>query len=182
MQLASGQPSRPPQDQERLLEGAPSAIDDDPPGIIKEERLIEETGPGIAHTEFEKRPQLAELRFDGSIIAERKAPPAITGDNVYVAWWTNETGNDEVLFRASTDGGTSFGDKINLSNTTDADSTRVEIDSDADSVIVTWWETNSTAEEPVGRISTDNGATFGPLLKLATNGTLGEASEGEGEG
>ena len=47
---------------------------------------------------------------------------------------------------------------------------------------VTWWETNSIAEEPVGRISTDNGATFGPLLKLATNGTLGEASEGEGEG
>lgn len=33
------------------------------------------------------------------------APPAITGDNIYVAWWTNETGNDEVMFRASTDGG-----------------------------------------------------------------------------
>ena len=24
----------------------------------------------------------------------RKAPPAITGDNVYVAWWTNKIGND----------------------------------------------------------------------------------------
>jgi hypothetical protein len=33
------------------------------------------------------------------------APPAITGDNIYVAWWTNKTGNDEVLFRASTDAG-----------------------------------------------------------------------------
>ena len=42
------------------------------------------------------------------------APPAITGDNVYVAWWTNKTGNDEVLFRASTDAGKTFGDKINL--------------------------------------------------------------------
>jgi hypothetical protein len=47
---------------------------------------------------------------------------------VYVAWWTNETGNDEVLFRASTDGGATFGNKINLSNTTEADSTRAEID------------------------------------------------------
>lgn len=47
-----------------------------------------------------------------------------------------------MLFRASTDGGTTFGDKINLSNTTDADSTRAEIDSDTDSVVVTWWETN----------------------------------------
>jgi hypothetical protein len=38
-----------------------------------------------------------------AIKAERNAPPAITGDNVYVAWWTNKTGNDEVLFRQSTD-------------------------------------------------------------------------------
>jgi hypothetical protein len=109
------------------------------------------------------------------------APPAITGDNVYVAWWTNETGNDEVMFRASTDAGQTIGDRINLSNTTDADSTRVEIDSDADSVVVSWWETNQTDDTPVMRVSNDNGATFGPLLTLATNGTLGEASEGEGE-
>jgi hypothetical protein len=99
------------------------------------------------------------------------APPAITGDNVYVAWWTNKTGNDEVMFRASTDAGKTFGDKINLSNTTDADSTRVEIDSDADSVVVTWWETNETSDTPVMRVSDDNGKTFGPLLNLATNGT-----------
>jgi hypothetical protein len=102
-----------------------------------------------------------------------KAPPAITGDNVYVAW-TNNTGNDEVLFRASTDKGITFGDKINLSNTTDAESTRVEIDSDADSVVVTWWETNDTSDVPVMRVSNDMGKTFGPLLKLASNGTLGE--------
>jgi len=108
--------------------------------------------------------QLSELR---------KAPPAITGDNVYVAWWTNKTGNEEVIFRASTDAGKTFGDKINLSNTTDADSWKVEIDSDADSVVVTWWETNDTSDAPVMRVSDDNGKTFGPLLKLATNGTLG---------
>jgi len=62
-----------------------------------------------------------EVRAPASI---RQAPPAITGDNVYVAWWTNNTvnGNNEVLFRASTDGGASFADKTNLSNTTDSDS------------------------------------------------------------
>lgn len=162
MQSAYGQPSQPPQGQEGLLEDA---------------------GAGIAHTEFEKRPQLAELRFEGSIIAEREAPPAITGDNVYVAWWTNETANnnEEVLFRASTDGGASFGDKINLSNTTDSDSWKVEIDSDADSVVVTWWETNATDDTPVMRVSDDNGATFGPVLMLATNGTIGEAEAEEGD-
>jgi hypothetical protein len=100
---------------------------------------------------------------------------------VYVAWWTNTTGNDEVMFRASTDVGETFGDSINLSNTTDADSTRAEIDSDADCVVVTWWETNQTDDTPVMRVSNDNGATFGPILMLATNGTLGEAADGEGD-
>lgn len=102
-----------------------------------------------------------------------KAPPAITGDNVYVAWWTNKTGNYEVMFRASTDAGKTFGDKINLSNTTGTNSTDVEIDSDSNSVVVTWWETNHTSDTPVMRVSNDNGKTFGPLLKLSGNGSIG---------
>jgi hypothetical protein len=110
----------------------------------------------------------------------RKAPLSISGDNVYVAWPTNDTiGNEEVMFRASTDAGQTFGNKINLSNTTDADSTRAEIDSDADSVVVTWWETNSTDDVPVMRVSNDNGESFGPLLQLSTNGTIGQAAEEE---
>ena len=114
----------------------------------------------------------------------RRAPPAVTGDNVYVAWWTNNTSNnnDEVNFRASTDGGQTFGDKINLSNTTDFDSSNAEIDSDGDSVVVTWWETNQTSDTPVMRVSNDNGATFGPILRLAPNGTIGEAEEEPEEG
>jgi hypothetical protein len=109
----------------------------------------------------------------------RKAPLSISGDNVYVAWPTNDTvnQNEDVMFRASTDGGATFGEKINLSNTTDADSTRLEIDSDADNVIVTWWEANQTDDIPVMRVSNDNGATFSPLLRLANNGTIGEAQQ-----
>jgi hypothetical protein len=108
----------------------------------------------------------------------RFAPPAITGDNVYVTWFTNNTANnnDEVLFRASTDGGVTFGDKINLSNTTDSNSTRAEMVSDEDSVVVTWWESNQTSDTPVMRVSDDNGETFGPKLLLAVNGTIGVAS------
>jgi len=44
------------------------------------------------------------------------APIATSGDNIYIAWPTNTTGNDEVMFRASNDGGTTFAEKINLSN------------------------------------------------------------------
>lgn len=110
-----------------------------------------------------------------------RAPPAITGDNIYVAWWTNNTanGNEEVNFRASNDGGQTFGDKINLSNTTNSDSSNVEIESDADNIVVSWWETNQTSTTPVMRVSNDNGATFGSVLRLAPNGTIGVSEDEE---
>jgi len=41
-------------------------------------------------------------------------------------------------------------------------------------VIVTWWEINQTNAEPVMRISTDNGVTFGQVLKLGDNGTINQ--------
>jgi hypothetical protein len=31
---------------------------------------------------------------------------------------------------------------------------------------ITWWERNQTAKEPAVRVSSDNGQTFGPILKL----------------
>jgi hypothetical protein len=106
-----------------------------------------------------------------------EAPVVISGNNIYVAWWSNETGNDEVMFRASTDNGAKFGDKINLSNSTSSDSVNAMIDSLGNRVFITWWERNAASNEPVLRISTDNGETFGAILKLATNGIIGVQEE-----
>ena len=61
------------------------------------------------------KPHVAQLKA-------AMAPIATSGNNIYIAWWANKTGNNEVMFRASTDGGKTFGDKINLSNSTKADS------------------------------------------------------------
>ena len=102
-----------------------------------------------------------------------RAPIATSGDNAYITWWSNKTGNMEVMCRASSDKGVTFADKMNLSNTTAADSDDAEIAASGDSVYVTWWERNDTSDTPVARVSNDNGATFGPLLMLATNGTIG---------
>jgi hypothetical protein len=115
---------------------------------------------------------------------EPKAPMAVSGENVYLVWWTNKTGNWEVMFRASTDDGATFGDKINLSNSTETDSENAEIVATGDNVYVSWWENslqNGTSES-VMRASTDNGATFSPMLTLGNNGTLNTSGEGEGEG
>jgi hypothetical protein len=111
--------------------------------------------------------------------AAEAAPAVVSGDNIYIAWWTNNTenGNEEVMFRASSDSGATFGDRINLSNTTDADSWRVELHGEGDTVIVSWWETNQTSDIPVARISNDAGETFGELIMLGANGTIGVTEE-----
>lgn len=109
---------------------------------------------------------------------ERNAPVVTSDGNVYVAWWTNKTGNNEVIFRSSNDNGLTFGDKINLSNSTDTESVDVEISADGENVYVTWWERNQTVNEPVLRISNDAGATFGPIVMLGTNGTFSITEEG----
>jgi hypothetical protein len=83
------------------------------------------------------------------------------------------------MFRASTDGGQTFGDKINLSNTTNADSENAEIVALEDSVFVSWWENslqNGTSES-VLRVSNDAGVTFGPMVMLGQNGTIGNAEQ-----
>jgi hypothetical protein len=106
------------------------------------------------------------------------APMAVSedGNNVYIVWWTNKTGgNWEVMFRASNDGGATFGDKINLSNSPDADSQNAEIIAAGENnVYVSWWETSliTGSSESVLRVSTDAGQTFGPVVMLGTNGTI----------
>ncbi len=110
--------------------------------------------------------------------AQPKAPMAASedGNNVYVVWWTNRSGNWEVMFRASNDGGQTFGDKINLSNSPDTQSQTAEILAVGNSVYVTWWELNENVHphtnESVLRVSTDAGQTFGPVINLGTNGTI----------
>jgi hypothetical protein len=71
------------------------------------------------------------------------------------------------MFKASTDGGKTFGPKINLSNSTGIDSERPQIAAAGNNVYVSWWERNSTSNEPVLRVSNDNGKTFGEKIMLS---------------
>jgi tricorn protease-like protein len=129
-----------------------------------------EDGAQLVFTDQNGRQKATTQTFNQVTTA---APMALLGNNLYIVWWTNESGNWEVLFRASNDSGQTIGDKLNLSNSTNADSQDAEIAASGNNVYVTWWERNATSEEPVIRISTDNGKTFVPILKLAANGTIG---------
>ncbi len=111
---------------------------------------------------------------------EPKAPMAVSqdGNNVYIVWWTNKSENWEVMFRASNDGGQTFGDKINLSNSSDTESQNAEMVAAGDNVFVSWWETSpeTGSSESVLRVSNDAGQTFGPMIMLGVNGTISTAT------
>jgi hypothetical protein len=105
----------------------------------------------------------------GSTSPTGKAPIATAGDNnVYVAWWSNKTGNDEVMLKTSNDGGKTFSNKMNLSNSPKSDSQDAQIAAAGSNVYVTWWERNQTMNEPVMRVSNDNGKSFGQEIMLST--------------
>ena len=78
---------------------------------------------GISH----QLPQVsAWTESDIDPVAERKAPIVTSGDDVYIVWFTEKgslnTNGEKVIIRASNDGGITFEDKINLSNSNDTDS------------------------------------------------------------
>ena len=101
------------------------------------------------------------------------APIAASGDNVYVTWWDNKTGNWEVFFARSTDNGETFGDTINLSNAMGR-SEDSNIAASEDNVYVTWWDNKTGTREVYFRASTDSGETFGNTIML--NSTSGGGS------
>jgi hypothetical protein len=115
-----------------------------------------------------------------NFVVEPKAPMAVSqdGNNVYIVWWTNKSENWEVMFRASNDGGQTFGDKINLSNSSDTESQNAEMVVAGNNVFVSWWETSpeTGSSESVLRVSNDAGQTFGPRIMLGVNGTISTAT------
>jgi len=122
---------------------------------------------------FSQFPEAAASNHRGQAV-EPYAPMFISGDNVYIVWLTNSTGNWEVMFRASDDHGSTFGDKVNLSNSSQTDSVNADISAEGYRVFVSWWESNQTkgTGESVMRMSEDNGVNFGPVKELSTNGTI----------
>jgi len=71
------------------------------------------------------------------------------------------------MFKASSDGGKTFSNKMNLSNSTKSESVNMQISVAGSNVYVSWWERNQTSNEPVLRVSNDNDKTFGEKIILS---------------
>jgi hypothetical protein len=98
---------------------------------------------------------------------------AVDGKNVYVVW-TDGTpgpyGNPDILFRRSTNGGTTFDATINISNNPGF-STEPEMAVSGNNVYVVWRDNTPGNEEIFFKRSINNGASFGSLIYLSDNST-----------
>lgn len=118
-------------------------------------------------------PEIVSDVTSGQIAPVLLAPMVTSGNNVYVVWPSNQTGHLEIVFRASSDNGQTFTDKVNLSNTPNVDSIDPEIAASGNHVFISWWEDYGNGTRvPFFKVSNDNGLTFGSVLSLSDNGPL----------
>lgn len=88
------------------------------------------------------------------------SPMASSGDNLYIVWPDNKTGNWELFFAKSANGGDTFETPINISNNTSF-SANATILSHENHISITWWDNKTGKIEPFIRSSHDYGETFG---------------------
>ena len=99
---------------------------------------------------------------------------AVNGSNLYIVWADNTKLNRDIYLIASSDGGKTFGDVINLSNNT-LDSYNQEISVSGNNVFVTWLDSqkNVQGNTNISFISSsDGGKTFGDTLSLSDSATI----------
>ena len=95
----------------------------------------------------------------------------VSGSNVYAIWVDFVTGNDDIYFKRSTDGGASFGDTINLSSN-QGNSTNPEFSVNSPSSVYTVWQNqagNNKTHDIFFKRSTDGGVSFGDTVDLSND-------------
>jgi hypothetical protein len=107
---------------------------------------------------------------DGSSVVPQIA---ISGrNNVYVVWQDDTSGNLDIFFKRSTDGGKTFGNTENLSDN-DGESREPDVEVSGRNVYLVWQDNTPGNSDIFFRRSTDSGDDFDRTKNLSDNdGTL----------
>jgi len=140
---------------------AASAREHDDAGIalsLQDNDISETTG------NFTASPPASVEKADSTVVE-------ISGSNRFVAWTDYTPGNAEILFKRSTDSGATWKSTVNLSNNP-GNSINVAIVAFGSKVYAVWTQYNNanTLGDVFFRGSVDNGATWGPKVKLSSSG------------
>ena len=99
--------------------------------------------------------------------------PQVASDksNVYAVWSQGDFNSNltDIFFKKSTDGGASFGDTINLSNSFNIHSTLPSLTLLKENVYTAWTEGPLNDGEVYYRRSTDGGVSFGETVNLSND-------------
>ena len=91
----------------------------------------------------------------------------VNGNNIYAVWMDDSSGNFDILFSKSTDGGNTFGVPVNISGTRQ-DSGYPQFTVDGNNVYVSWTETMTDKNYDVYFAkSTDGGKSFSQPLNIS---------------
>jgi hypothetical protein len=93
---------------------------------------------------------------------------SVSGLNVHVVWYDGRDGNDEIYYKRSTDGGTSWGSDARLTNNTSL-SQKPSVDVSGGIVQVLWWDIRDFNPEIYHKRSTDGGLTWSADTRLTDN-------------
>jgi hypothetical protein len=96
------------------------------------------------------------------------SPMASSGNNLYIVWPDNKTGNWELFFTRSVDGGHTFDIPVNISNNTSF-SANATIIAHENHVSISWWDNKTGEIQPFVRSSHNNGESFENTLMLNTS-------------
>jgi uncharacterized protein (UPF0333 family) len=101
-----------------------------------------------------------------------KATFATSVNDIYVFSFSNKTGNDEIMFRSSTDGGSTFSNTVGLTNSTIPNLKEVEILADDRNIIISWSERNASDNQSLTDTPLNDGVTLGIVLLRLPNETI----------
>ena len=93
---------------------------------------------------------------------------AANGNQVYIAWEDDSSGDADIFFAVSNDSGATFSTPTNLSSTFGV-SIFPQIEATGTSVFVTWEDDETGFVDILLKASMDNGATFGTTVNLSDN-------------
>ena len=109
------------------------------------------------------------INLSGTPASSRHPAMAVSGSNVYVVWEDESSGNGDIFYKRSTNGGATFGDPINLSvNYGESEVPAIAVS--GNNVYVVWSDDTPGNNEILYKRSTDGGNSFvEPTENLSNN-------------
>lgn len=110
----------------------------------------------------------ADIRLTNNVAPSYIPSIAVVDSNVHVVWYDVRSGDDEIYYKHSSNGGTTWGSDIRLTNAPES-SNAPSLAVNNSLIHVTWCDWRDGDAEIYYKRSTDNGISWGPDIRLTNS-------------